>query len=169
MSARHTSWARRTKSRGPKGFQLEVRAQRAPRLLVYTISSILSTFVNCHLLKYVLSISSILIPCPPYLSIWSTFIDILTFHPFHLFSSLLIYFQPFLCRWGLLADRYGLPIRDYWQTVHKICKRSAKILLLADPWCFVQKSNYYRTVQKLRQRTYACHLNQLLFLQVPGT
>ena len=123
MSARHTSWARRTKSRGPKGFQLEVRAQRAPRLLVYTISSILSTFVNCHLLKYVLSISSILIPCPPYLSIWSTFIDILTFHPFHLFSSLLIYFQPFLCRWGLLADRYGLPIRDYWQTVRSANKR----------------------------------------------
>ena len=33
----------------------------------------------------------------------------------------------------LLADRYGLPIRDYWQTVHKICKRSANFFLLADP------------------------------------
>ena len=29
--------------------------------------------------------------------------------------------------WGLLADRYGLPIRDYWQTV-----RSANKILLAD-------------------------------------
>ena len=29
--------------------------------------------------------------------------------------------------WGLLADRYDLPIRDYWQTV-----RSANKRLLAD-------------------------------------
>ena len=33
----------------------------------------------------------------------------------------------------LLADRYGLPIRDYWQTVHKICNCSALFFLLADP------------------------------------
>ena len=32
-----------------------------------------------------------------------------------------------LKRWGLLADRYGLPIRDYWQTVWSANKR-----LLAD-------------------------------------
>ena len=51
--------------------------------------------------------------------------------------------------WELLADRYGLPIRDYWQTVHKICKRSANLFFLADPWCSVQKSNYYCTVQKI--------------------
>ena len=30
-------------------------------------------------------------------------------------------------RWGLLADRYGLPIRGYWQTVW-----SANYRLLAD-------------------------------------
>ena len=34
--------ARRTKSRGPKGLQLEVGAQRAPKLLVWDISHILS-------------------------------------------------------------------------------------------------------------------------------
>ena len=33
----------------------------------------------------------------------------------------------------LLADRYSLPIRDNWQTVHKICKRSPILLLLAGP------------------------------------
>ena len=45
----------------------------------------------------------------------------------------------------LLADRYGLPIRDYWQTVLKICKRSANNLLLADPQHSKEKSYYYRT------------------------
>ena len=39
----------------------------------------------------------------------------------------------FVKRWGLLADRYGLPIRDYWQTVHKICEQFANLFLLADP------------------------------------
>ena len=33
----------------------------------------------------------------------------------------------YLLGWGLLADRYGLPIRDYWQTVWSANKR-----LLAD-------------------------------------
>ena len=33
--------ARRTKSRGPKGLQLEVRVRRAPRLLVFHISFII--------------------------------------------------------------------------------------------------------------------------------
>ena len=81
---------------------------------------------------------------------------------------LVLTFLTFFIRWGLLADRmvcqlkvigrlYGLPIRDYWQTVPKICKRSANLFLLADPWCSVQKSNYYRTVQNLRQCTCACH------------
>ena len=32
-----------------------------------------------------------------------------------------------MLRWGLLADRYGLPIRGYWQTVWSANKR-----LLAD-------------------------------------
>ena len=77
-------------------------------------------------------------------------------------------FPQIFLRWGLLADRYGLPIRDYWQTVHKISKRSAEILLLADPWCLVQKSNCYRTVKKLRQRASACHLRPVTFPQVPG-
>ena len=35
--------------------------------------------------------------------------------------------KPIMARWGLLADRYGLPIIDYWQTV-----RSANKVLLAD-------------------------------------
>ena len=34
--------------------------------------------------------------------------------------------------WGLLADRYGLPIKDYWQTVYIFRERSANNLLLAD-------------------------------------
>ena len=34
---------------------------------------------------------------------------------------------PYFGRWGLLADRYGLPIRGYWQTVWSANKR-----LLAD-------------------------------------
>ena len=34
---RATRWAGRTKSRGPKGLNLEVGAQRAPRLLVYNV------------------------------------------------------------------------------------------------------------------------------------
>ena len=33
----------------------------------------------------------------------------------------------YIIRWGLLADRFGLPIRDYWQTVWSANKR-----LLAD-------------------------------------
>ena len=33
----------------------------------------------------------------------------------------------------LLADHCDLPIRDYWQTVHRICECSANLLLLADP------------------------------------
>ena len=41
LSARR---ARRTKSRGPKGLQLEVGARRAPRLLVYHNVS----FINFH-------------------------------------------------------------------------------------------------------------------------
>ena len=52
--------------------------------------------------------------------------------------------------WGLLAGCcYGLPIRDYWQTVHKICERFANLFLLADSWCSEQKSNYYRSIQKI--------------------
>ena len=47
--------------------------------------------------------------------------------------------------WGLLADRYGLPKRDYWQTVHKICKRSANPYLGA------------------------CHLRPATFPKVPGS
>ena len=33
----------------------------------------------------------------------------------------------------LLADRYSLPIRGYWQTVRKICNRFDNFFLLADP------------------------------------
>ena len=33
----------------------------------------------------------------------------------------------------LLADHYSLPIRDFWQTVHKICNCSAIFFLLAGP------------------------------------
>ena len=41
--------------------------------------------------------------------------------------STLIINSPCKERWGLLADRYGLPIRGYWQTVWSANKR-----LLAD-------------------------------------
>ena len=74
--------------------------------------------------------------------------------------------QTYLVWWGLLADRYGLPIGDYWQTVHNICKWSANLLLLADPWCSIQKSIYYCTPQ-LRQRASARHLQIATFS--PGT
>ena len=68
-----------------------------------------------------------------------------------------------VCQLEIIGRLYGLPIRDYWQTVHKICKRSANPFLLADPRYSIQKSNYYRTVQKLRQRKSACHLQPATF------
>ena len=60
----HTAWARRTKSRGPKGLQLEVGAWRAPRLLVCNnfISYLRSFhfkrmpwFVSIHICNYFIS------------------------------------------------------------------------------------------------------------------
>ena len=54
-----------------------------------------------------------------------------------------------VCQLEVIGRPYGLPIRDYWQTVYKISKRSVNNLLLADPWCSAQKSNYYSTVQTM--------------------
>ena len=51
----------------------------------------------------------------------------------------------------LMADRYSLPIRDYWQTIHKICKHSAIFFLLADPWSSVQKSTITALFKRLQQ------------------
>ena len=51
----------------------------------------------------------------------------------------------YLERWGLLADRYGLPIRDYWQTVQKICLGTDALLQ-----SFEQCSNSCSFVQSFR-------------------
>ena len=38
-----------------------------------------------------------------------------------------------VCQLEVIGRPYGLPTRDYWQTVYKISKRSVNNLLLADP------------------------------------
>ena len=45
----------------------------------------------------------------------------------------------------LLADRYGLPIRDYWQTVQKIFMGTSAL-----PQSFEQCSNSCSFVQSIR-------------------
>ena len=65
---------------------------------------------------------------------FSLFLPFCIFLSFYFFAFLLQLKEslisgagPWKLRWGLLVDRYGLPIRDYWQTV-----RSANKRLLAD-------------------------------------
>ena len=51
----------------------------------------------------------------------------------------------YLERWGLLADRYGLPIRDYWKTVQKIFMVTSAL-----SQSFEQCSNSCSFVQSIR-------------------
>ena len=69
------------------------------------------------------------------------------------------------CQLKVIGRLYGLLIRDYWQTVHKICKRSTNLFLLADPWCSVQKSNCSRDCRNVRVPV-TC--NQLRFPRYQG-
>ena len=76
--------------------------------------------------------------------------------------------KPIMARWGLLADRHGLPIRDYWQTVDKICTRLPKSYCWQTPGALYKRETITALFKRLRQRASACHLQPVTFPQVPG-
>ena len=69
----------------------------------------------------------------------------------------------------LLADRYGLPIRDYWQTVHKYVNGLPISSCWQTPDTLYERATFTTLFKTCGNAQVPVIFNQLLFLQVPGT
>ena len=73
-----------------------------------------------------------------------------------------------VCQLKVIGRLYGLPIRDYWQTVDKICKRLPKSYCWQTPGALYKRETITALFKRLRQRASACHLQPVTFPLVPG-